>query len=192
MRHDRLRRSAAATTAAIALLGLSACGTSFNAQTNQPYQAGIGADDRSTEIQMLGTLLVENFNGTATLSTSLINTTDEVVNLEGITVTNAEGSELEITEPDSTQLELPVGQSAKLGTEDGKVFFVGDVEPGLYYTVTFRFDGGAEQKLRVPSVARNSVYAEVVSPEFEGLTPSATPTPTQGATPSPAATTPAE
>ncbi|EFQ84678.1 hypothetical protein HMPREF0063_10019 [Aeromicrobium marinum DSM 15272] len=163
MRHERLRRSSAAAATALALTTLGACGTSFDAQVNQPYQAGIGADLRATDVQVLGALFVENFDGSGTFSGTLLNTTERVQDLTGFTVTDGEGTELEVSS-DGGDLSLPVRRAVQLGIEDSKVFFAEDVEAGRYYTITLSFDGAADVEIRVPAVTRNDIYSTVVTP----------------------------
>ena len=80
-------RAVAATLFAATAVALAGCTNGFDAQTNQQYQAGVGADLRTGQVQLYGTLAVDNGDGTATLSTVIVNTTDEAQKLDAATAT---------------------------------------------------------------------------------------------------------
>ena len=73
----------AATTLAVSALALAGCtATGVDAQTNQQYQPGVGANLRTGEMHLYNALAVDNGNGSATLSTVVLNTTDETQKLD--------------------------------------------------------------------------------------------------------------
>ena len=91
-RSPRLR-SAAATLLAATSLGLAGCiATGDDAQTNQQYQAGVGANLRTGDVQLYNALAVDNGDGTATLSTVVVNTSEETQKLDSVTATTSDGT----------------------------------------------------------------------------------------------------
>src|SRR5689334_1587221 len=86
------RMALLATTAAF---GLSGCaGTGMDAQTNAPYQSGIGANVRSGSIQLFNALAVDNGDGTATFSAAILNRADTPAKLTGATARGSDGSKV--------------------------------------------------------------------------------------------------
>ncbi len=172
MRHARLRRTLSATAVTAAVLTAGACGTSFDAQTNQQYQASIGADDRAADVQVLSGLLVTSIDGSATLSGTLINTTDTDQRLTSITLTDADGQELELVTTDTDDLVIAPGQARTLGlVDDGSkqlpsaIYTTTGIDTiGLYFTLTLSFDDADEVEIKIPSVTRNTIYADVALP----------------------------
>lgn len=167
MSDARLRRTIAAVAAVVAVLGTSACSmrtTGFDAQTNFQYQAGIGADQRDTDVQVLGALLVVNDDGTATLSATLLNTTDDVQQLTGVSVIGPDGNAIEV-ETAGDLLDVPVRRAVQLGVEDSLVaFLAAPVETGRYHTVTLSFSDAEDVEIAIPSVVRTAIYDPVVAP----------------------------
>ncbi|MFT4298363.1 MAG: hypothetical protein QM597_01810 [Aeromicrobium sp.] len=172
MRLDRYRRTTLAAVAVAAALTAGACGTSFDAQTNQQYQAGIGADERGTDVQVLGALLVANEDGSATLSGTLVNTTDTDQRLTTVTLADADGTQFVLASDDEEELLVAPGQARTLGMAEAdsdqqasKVYTTTGIDhPGLYYTLTLTFADAGEVTISIPSVARNSIYAGVALP----------------------------
>ena len=172
VRLPRHRRTLAATAVVAAVLSAGACGTSFDAQTNQQYQAAVGADDRAADVQVLHALLVVSTNGGATLSATLVNKTDSDQRLTSATLVDGDGNELELVSTDAEDLEIAPGQARTLGqTEDAaqqspsKIYTTSGIEEvGLYFTLTLSFDGADDVEIAIPSVTRTSVYADVALP----------------------------
>ena len=86
-----VRRRLAATFATTTLLALSACG--FDAQTNQQYQAAVGANLYG-DVDVLNSVLVANDDGSATVSAGFVNNTDDEQGLSSVSVTTMDGNEL--------------------------------------------------------------------------------------------------
>ncbi len=171
MRLPRHRRTLAATAVVAVVLTAGACGTSFNAQTNQQYQAAVGADDRAADVQVLHALLVVSTNGAATLSATLVNKTDSDQRLTSVSLVDGDGNELELVSTDAEDLAIAPGQARTLGqTEEAaqspsKVYTTSGIEDiGLYFTLTLSFDGADDVEIAIPSVTRTSVYADVALP----------------------------
>ncbi len=172
VRLDRHRRSLAATAVAAAVLLTGGCGTSFNAQTNQQYQASVGADDRDADVQVLAALLVTGQDGSATLNATLINKTDRDQRLVSVTLVAGDGTELEVATTDQEDLVIAPGEARTLGlVDDGsqrlksKIYTTSGIETvGLNYTLTLTYSDAGEVELPIPSVARNTQYADVALP----------------------------
>lgn len=164
----RRRRLAATALATTALLALGGCGTGFSAQTNQVYQAGVGANHRG-DIDVLNTLFVANEDGSATLSAAIVNNTGAKDKLTSVTVTTLDDKQLQVS--GSKDVDLPAGD---LKTADG--FFISKgATAGDYVKVTLEFDDTAPVTIEAPVVTRSEEYADVASaPE-----PTPTPTPTE-------------
>ena len=155
-------------------LALSACGTSFGAQTNQVYQPAVGANERG-EVESHNTLLVANRDGSATLSAGVLNTLADAQPLTGVEVTAESGDNLTVTSPD-TQLELPSKKLVTLGgVVDGSVFIVTEgAEPGAYVNITYTFGDSGPLTVRAPVVSRAEHAAEYQSVAGgDGLVPDA-------------------
>lgn len=161
----RARRLAATTAAIATIASLSACGTNFGAQTNQQYQAAVGADHRSGGIQILGTTLVANTDGSATLAGSLLNKTPRVAQLTSISATTLDGAALTTTiNSGRARLDLPVDSSVQLGSRETLIAFVGGVHAGSYVALTFEFSDSPSVTINVPVVTRTEEYAGVAEP----------------------------
>lgn len=172
----RRRRIAAIALVAASPLVLSACGTSFSAQTNQQYQQSIGANLRDTDapVQIYNGLFVDNGDGTATFSGALLARAEDQV-VESVEVTSSgtdvnaspSGTPTLVDLPNGIELtaELlaPVGADGEIIVEDDEV-----VE-GRYALVTLNLSSGQQVSLNVPVVARSEMYSSVAT---ESQTPS--------------------
>lgn len=153
------RRRLAATSLAAALLALGACG--FDAQTNQQYQAAVGANLHG-DVDVLNALLVANEDGSATVSAGFVNNTDSEQSLSSVSVTTMADEELAVRGL-RAQLPLPEGKLATLGfNSDAGGFRVTEgAEPGYYVKVTFSFTDSAPVTIETPVVARTAAYDKV-------------------------------
>jgi len=86
----RTRRTAAASLTLLAALGLSACGTGFDAAVNAQYQAAVGADDRTGDIEVLNATVVADEAEQVTVEES-----EETEQTTGGTDTTEESAESE-------------------------------------------------------------------------------------------------
>jgi copper(I)-binding protein len=149
----RRRRLTAVSLAAVAGLTLSACGTSFGAQTNQVYQPAVGANARG-EVEAHNTQLVSNNDGSATLSAALVSNLDDSQMLSSVTVTDAAGQDLTVRNP-KTPVELPSGELVTIGGKDGAFIVAEGAEAGAYVTITLTFSGAEELTVRAPVMPRS-------------------------------------
>lgn len=187
----RTRRLTAATLMLTAALGLTACGTGGSAQTGKQYQAGIGANLRTGEVQVYNGLLVANTDDTYSLSAGLLNTTDSEQTLDSVTVQPLSGTGSVTAEPalpvklDANQL-YTIGRKGELADIDGRT-----VELGRYADLTLTFSGGIEVEISVPVVARSATYSDVAEAPVKrkdrsGAEEAETPSPTTSPSETPA------
>lgn len=155
-------RRLATTLALSAILALGACGTGFDTQTNAQYQAGVGANVRTGDVQAYNTVLVDNGDDTYTLSVGLLNATDEAQKFASYRVGPRDGGAAVTGEPSA-----PVDLSAKALTTigfDGEVVVAStDLAVGKYAAIRLTFDGGATLDVEAPVVARTAEYSQVAS-----------------------------
>ena len=140
---------------------VSACGTNFSAQTNQPYQPAEGANADSDKVKVLNAVAVANSDDTATLSASLITEAADADSLTGVTGTDGEGQPLDVTldEP----IELSPDAFVKTGEEPQVVLSLNETGPGYYVTLDFEFENAAPLEMDVPVVERGDegMYDEI-------------------------------
>lgn len=156
----RRRRLTAASLAVIAGLTLSACGTGFDAQTNKVYQPAVGANERG-EVESHNTLLVENGDGSATISAGLVNNLDDDQTLTKVTVTDEKDKTLAVKSP-AGALTLDSNVLTSLGSVTPNSVFVvtQGAEPGAYVTITYTFSSASPLSVRAPVVSRAEHAAE--------------------------------
>lgn len=147
----RRRTIAAIALAVSAPFALSACGTSFGAQTNQQYQAGVGANLRTGPVGVYNGLFVDNGDGTATFSGGLLAT--EAQTIESVTV---DGAAKKLARP----ISLKPGALLTLGSA-GEIIVRSDIAAGDYVTINFAATPGGDVSLEVPVVRRTDMYADV-------------------------------
>ncbi len=157
-RSPRLR-SAAATLLAATALGLAGCSaTGVDAQTNQQYQPGVGANLRTGQVQLYNTLAVDNGDGTATLSAVIANTSDQTQKLDSVTATTADGTTVESQNAPAI---IGPGDSFDTGPAATVVLTGGAVGAGDYVSLTFTFDQAGDVNIDAPVVTRTEMYDDV-------------------------------
>lgn len=156
MNRSLLRTFSTAVVAAVASLVLSACGTGFGAQTNQQYQASIGANLRTGDLHLYNALFVDNGDGTATFSASALATDDLSISVATVTPTSGSPITVTLAEP----VELPADELVTFGSAGEIVVESADVTAGGYTEITLSGDGG-DATLEVPVVERISDYESV-------------------------------
>jgi len=186
----RRRRIAAIALVAAAPFVLSACGTSFGAQTNQQYQPSVGANLRDTDVpvQIYGGLLVDNDDGTATFSGVLLARGDDDQTLTSAEITpsasdtNATPAGSPTTVKLASPLDLPAETPVRLGDEGEIIVKSDDLTAGEYALITLELDSGEQVSLNIPVVVRTSTYDSVSksAPASEAPEPEA---PAEGAAP---------
>ncbi len=157
----RPSRIAATTLAIAATLALAGCtATGDDAQTNQQYQPGVGANLRNGQVQLYNALAVDNGDGTATLSTLVLNTTEETQKLDSALATTGDNAPVDVETAPAI-----IGPKDTLNTGPAAtVVFTGDaVKPGNYVTVTLTFDEAGDVTIEAPVVARTAMYDDVAT-----------------------------
>lgn len=158
------RRLLATSTATLAALALGACGTSFNAQTNQQYQAAEGAN-LNGEVDVKNAVLVVAEDGSATVSAGIVSQLDEAEAITNVTVDGPDGP-LDVVRLARSVLQLPAKDIVTLGSSRENAFTVqdaGDIA-GRYVTLTISFDSSPDVTIDAPAVERSATYDSV----FEG------------------------
>jgi hypothetical protein len=171
-RRGRRGRGSVAVVAALTCFGLTGCGADFNAQTNQQYQAGVGTDDRSNPVYVLGALVVARDNGAGTLVGSLINQVRASDELVSVTAKDASGQPITATSIPQP-ITLTSQQAVKL-QDGGTVRLSGPgVVLGDFITVTFSFQQAAPIAVEVPVVPYSRIYSgiPVATPSGASATP---------------------
>ena len=129
----------------------------MDAQTNQQYQPGTGANLRTGQVQLYNALAVDNGDGTATLSTVVVNTSERTQKLDAASATTADGAPVE------SQIGPAIigpGDSFNTGPE-ATVVFTGDMTAGDYVTVTLAFNRAGDVTIDAPVVTRSEMYSDV-------------------------------
>ena len=155
-------RIAATALALAATLGVAGCtATGVDAQTNQQYQAGAGANLRTGDVQLYNALAVDNGDGTSTLSTVVLNTTDETQKLDAASaeVTNG-GSPVDV---ETAPAIIGPRDTLNTGPAATVVFTSDDLAAGDYVTVTLLFDKAGEVTIEAPVVKRTPMYKDVAT-----------------------------
>ncbi len=154
----RVRRLAAPAVLVVATVALSGCGAGNEVQTNQQYQAAIGANLRTGEVQLFNALAVDNGDGTATVSTVIVNTTDQNQKLGSATATTLDGTTVPVESATAT---VPANGTFNTGTDATVVLKSKDVKAGGYIELTLSFDGAGDVRIEAPVVARTDMYSGV-------------------------------
>ena len=158
MTHRLVRRLAAPAVLLVATVALSGCGAGNEVQTNQQYQAGVGANLRTGQVQLFNALAVDNGDGTATVSAVIVNTTDQPQKLGSATATTLDGTTVAVQSATAT---VPAEGSFNTGKDATIVLKSKDVKAGGYVELTLSFDGAGDVRIEAPVVARTDMYADV-------------------------------
>jgi hypothetical protein len=163
------------------LLTLTGCGGPGDAQTLQVFDAGVGVNDRSSDVYVLNALVVDNSDATGTLSVSLLDKSGDGDQLVGVEASSNTGEPIEVQQH-VQPLELCGGELEPLGP-DAEVMLSGEaVAAGGTITVTFTFRDAEPVRATVPVVGRlegSDLYESVAE------TPPAVAEPTDCASASP-------
>jgi hypothetical protein len=139
-----------------ALAGCIATGT--DAATNTQYQPGIGANLRSGQVQLYNALVVDNGDGTGTVSVLISNSGDEPQKLDEVTATTSAGEDVDVTTAPAI---VGANRSLSTGPAATAVLESDDVTAGSYVRLTFTFDRAGDVTIEAPVVARDETYADV-------------------------------
>jgi hypothetical protein len=162
----RRRTVTAAAAALLAVPALSACGVSFGAQTDQPYQPSDGVVDRSGPVDVLNALVVSDTPGSGRLVAGLANNADEDDALTGI---NGAGDDDSVSyELGDGSTDIPANGFVNLAGDDAVMVQVAGSEeavlPGKFLRLTFQFENADDVTVNVPVLEQNEDYADVEMP----------------------------
>lgn len=165
-----VRRRLAALAVVVLVPSLGGCG--FGYQTDKVYQPGIGVNDRSGTVDVLGAVVVSSTDGSGTFIASLVN--KDLKKPSTLTaVTGVGGVESQLTGPIKVQ---PAGSVNLTGV--GSISVKGtDVKPGRYVRLTLEFDTGQKVKVNTPIVPRAGEFSQIGSAPSGSASPSSSPSP---------------
>jgi hypothetical protein len=156
--------------AGCAVAALSGCSdTSFDAQTNAVYDPGAGSNARGGGVDVLNALIVDNGDGTGTMSGTLLlnpGEFDDDVEVATVTMDQLEVTTLDGDPVDSTVVDggvtLEPNQPVQLGEEPLAWVTSDDVVAGDMVTLSLAFDALAEPvEMDIPVVSREGEGAEM-------------------------------
>ncbi len=156
-----VRRRLAALAMVLLVPSLGACG--FGYQTDQVYQPGVGVNDRSGTVDILGAVVVSSSDGTGTLVASLVNQNLE----EPATLTNVTGEGIEAV----VSAPVRIDPESLVNLADlGLIGLTGDgIRPGNFARLTLTFQDGQTTEINAPVVTDEDEYADV-KPAGSGAT----------------------
>jgi hypothetical protein len=170
-----VRRGLAAASLVILVPALGACG-GFDYQTDQVYQPGVGVNDQSSQVGVLGAVVVSGIDGQGTLVASLANgSSDQTDSLTTVTPTDSNAG---LTARVAAPVEIKPQGLVNLA-DTGAISVSGEsVRPGGYVRLTLQFDSGQKTSINVPVVPQTGEYGDIepASPS-ESASPSASPSP---------------
>ena len=158
-----VRRSIAVAALAVAAPALSSCGVNFGAQTDQVYNAAVGVDDRSGQVNVLNALIVSGVDGSGTVVAGLVNKdATRTAHLTGIT-SGDPSQPVTVTGPTTA---IP-GQGLVSLADKGQYSAHGaNVVAGKFVKLTFTFDNAKPVTVDVPVVlASDPDYRNVPLPK---------------------------
>jgi len=177
------RRLRSLAVAGAAIAALTGCSTSFNAQTNHVYDPGPGTNSRGGGVDVLNALIVDNGNGTGTLSTTLVLNPGEfpagteippVVMMDQMTITTLNGEPIDSTLV-SGGIALKPNEPVKLGRKPDATVSGDNFAAGDFVQLNLDFDAAAKPvQLQIPVVTREgtTIYDQIAE-----ATPSPSPSP---------------
>lgn len=171
-----LRRRLATAVVVLPTFALSsACGQLGVPATNEFYQPGVGANDRSGTVDILHAAVVSAAEGSGTLVAGLSN--NDPMNPDSLVEVTGAGDDQGLTvSTNGPAMELTAGGFVQLA-DDASVSVSGSqIQPGRYVDLTFAFERGESVTLPVPVVENTGEFAGVSPPASGTSTPSPTPT----------------
>jgi hypothetical protein len=160
-------KALAVAAAILAVPGLSGCGVSFGAQTDQIYTPTDGENSREGTVDVLHALIVSDTPGSGRFIAGLVNGGDEDDTLESV---QGAGESAEVTVTISGgETSIPANGSLQLAADDAaNVEVSGDpevVSAGMFVRLTLTFQNGEPATVNVPVLAPGEDYADVQLPE---------------------------
>lgn len=145
----------AAGALVLAAPALTSCG--FDYATDRVYTPGAGTNDRSTEIDILGAVVVSAEDGAGTLVASFVsNSNDEDGTITGIT---GAGDDEALTVEGFSTITVPANGVVNLAAAETPITVSGDFDSGAFLTLQFTFGDGSTVEQEVPTVPDCFEYA---------------------------------
>jgi hypothetical protein len=133
---------------------LAACG--FSAQTDQVYQAPVGVNDRSGDVDILNALVVSGQDGSGTFAGTLVNKADQDDTLDSVSGSGITGARRSVEVP--AEAAVPLADKGEISLKSSAI------KPGSFVELTFGFGSGQTTTIKVPVVSATGDYADVPLP----------------------------
>lgn len=175
------RRRIAVLALAVAVPALSACTNGFDSQTDAVYQPAVGVNDRSSEVDVLGAMVVAPEKGKDGVFIASLSNNDQTTSDK---LTAVEGQGVKMTLGDVPP--IPAGGLVNLASEEiGGVPVTGAaVKPGGYVLVRLTFANADPVTVKVPVVVDEGPYASITPKPSSSASSSKSPSGSPSASPS--------
>ena len=160
-------KALAAAAALLAVPALSACGTNFDAQTDQVYTPSDGENSYDGSVDVLNAMIISETPGSGRFIAGLVNNDSEEADtfqsVEGV------GDSAEITfAVQGGETEIPPGGSLQLADDESAMVAASGSEDALqagkFVRVSVGFANGDSAELNVPVMAPGDTYEDVELP----------------------------
>ncbi len=160
-------KALAAAIALLAVPALSACGTNFDAQTDQIYTPADGTNERDGSVDVLNALIVSESAGSGRLIAALVN--NDSSEADALQIVEGVGDSAEVVFAiEGGETDIPAGGALQLADDDAAmVVATGSEEvlaPGRFVRVSLTFENGEAAELDVPVLSPGETYDEVELP----------------------------
>jgi hypothetical protein len=181
------RRRIAVLALAVSVPALSACTNGFDNQTDAVYQPSVGVNDRSSEVDVLGAMVVAPEKGKDGVFIASLANNDQTTG-DKLTAVDAQGAKATLGDVPP----IPAGGLVNLASEEiGGVPVTGAaVKPGGYVLVRLTFANADPVTVKVPVVVDEGPYASITPKPSSSASPSGSPSasPSPSSSPSGSAT----
>lgn len=135
--------------------GLAGC----TSEDEDPYQASIGTNERTEELDALGFAIVTDGEGNGRVVGTLLNTTDEPASLVSAEVEAERGPVTAAVLEEGVA--LPPGEPVELARVPAVAVQADDLPVGFFVELTLGLDDGTTVDLLVPVEPQEGPYAEI-------------------------------
>jgi hypothetical protein len=172
----RVRTGASIVAAFVITVGLSACSVFNTPHTQQAYDSSDGVSVTVGDVRVLNAIVFTEDGEDGNFFGAAANSGDSDVDLTLQYVSGGEKVDVVI--------EIPAGETVRLGGEEGQVFLPGiDTAAGALLAIYFQYGDTPGKQIDVPVLDTELQHYDGLLP-----TPTPTPTPTVTATPEPSPT----
>ncbi len=156
-----LRRSTAAAALLVAAPLVASCG--FQEQTDLPYNAAVGVDNRSSQVDVLNALIVSGVDGSGTIVAGLVNNSYQ----QQDRLTGISGAQQGVTtQGPSGGTTIAPGGMVNLGKTGAWSVSGAPVKAGYFVKLTFSFQNADTVTMQVPVVvASDPMYRDIPLPK---------------------------